>query len=806
MPPSLNQQMHDAVLTGNIPKVTQLLNGGFNVNTIIAGHSPITYAVMRKNNNIFLFLLERGADVSIDTLKWAVIKDMRDAITKIRQKGISANSVISERPLLTFAQSIAAATALLVPVEGSAKADLNATYVVGGDTRSMMDHYVGNYDHMPEKTALDIAEFLMKQGADPMPKSNLQYTILHAISDPDRNISNDKAFAIIDYVKENHKPLLNVEYKRYFYSSTPLGFACENKRNAIAEKFMKIPEVNINKGLPAPIYDCELSVFNKLLNRRDLDLSIECKKNFTDEDDPKVHIVNGFLDKVTNYDYDSDIPQTAVVFRKLLQRLAAEGKQQYMVEPFHDNDDYLPLEIAAEQDYPDLFKALLDLGAPTVKITDRMWENYEDGEYSDEIRAMFPARPAPPPPAAKPLWKGITQSDASMWRTIFDFEAPPGQKPPAYKYSFCPTCFKVTMAPEERKDGCLFVKHNCLDEARLYGGYVHMELWEKYKSKNPYNDRYYMEWCSVCGRVSKDHHHYPITYHAAPKPEPIKPSGGDYYTESHCKLYLGGGGWEEKVKRVRRMREMVKELLPQVGTITMEDAKKMIIEAMWDAPLFPMPAKEANIIAKKNFTNFPNTEFLRNVRPAAAAPAAFVAPNVLRSEANRANPALQPRLIENGVNAVGAADDVPVIQFRHRRQNGDINNHEDQFIGVDTFLGFIQNQVKMFGTDAFPRCYMWPECDAYLYPDEIQPFVPPELYEEYKRKFNEHFAPKNAPVAAAGAGAGMAGGAADGTADDEPLFMFAEEAECAVEPRRGGRRTLKKRNGVRKTRRRYIRK
>jgi hypothetical protein len=73
--------------------------------------------------------------------------------------------------------------------------------------------------------------------------------------------------------------------------------------------------------------------------------------------------------------------------------------------------------------------------------------------------------------------------------------------------------------------------------------------------------------------------------------------------------------------------------------------------------------------------------------------------------------------------------------------NGEINNHEGEYIGVDSLVGFLQASLPWTGADpSFGLCWNSAGgCTARLYPEEVQPFIPADLYTTYKDNFNRAF-------------------------------------------------------------------
>jgi hypothetical protein len=179
-----------------------------------------------------------------------------------------------------------------------------------------------------------------------------------------------------------------------------------------------------------------------------------------------------------------------------------------------------------------------------------------------------------------------------------------------------------------------------------------------------------------------------------------------------------------------------------------------------------------NLVGKKAWTN--TNKFPEN-RPNNA------------NEANAPNipaPAtlVMPTLSEKGFNSISMNDDIPVLQFHHETTGG--IDHSGSLIGVATLKNTLIEKVKNFGTEDFGFCIQYPDCKARLFPEEIKPYVPDELYNEYKKKFNRKF--KN-----------TSGGA------KVNFFGEASNAKCVV---KGGRRNTRKTRKARITRRKISKK
>lgn len=383
-----------------------------------------------------------------------------------------------------------------------------------------------------------------------------------------------------------------------------------------------------------------------------------------------------------------------------------------------------------------------------------------EGRYSPEMNALimerFPA-PAAAPVEPPKMWKGWTRGDLGKFDIVFDEHN-------AINYSICPFCFKLA----ERRDGCMYMYHNCLEEQRAKGGFVHKELYEKYKMTNQMNPHLnnMVWWCTVCNRPCKSHVHYDLLPPFVANPMVVRMDPGADPFGNDCRGANKGGGIPEKIARYRRAREYALELQGQVDQITEDEAMKQLIEEMWTAPIARYERRVEKIRQEGRF-NIPNVNFPPNVAPPAPANAPAnnaPAPNLLQPQANRNDPALRPELIE----APGLEDELMLeedigrgVKFHHRRPDGTIYHHENPLgrVGFEAWFGDDgMGMAKNFGHPRFGRCY-WPDCNAVWYPQEIEPFVdtaeeekflPREIFEIYKRNFNRHMPAKLAPGAVQG--------------------------------------------------------
>jgi hypothetical protein len=283
-------------------------------------------------------------------------------------------------------------------------------------------------------------------------------------------------------------------------------------------------------------------------------------------------------------------------------------------------------------------------------------------------------------------------------------------------------------------------------------------------------------WCTICGRHCFGHKHYQLSDYRNPVKELMKNKEGKEISghpfEKDCSKSNGGGGLSEKAARFRRIREFAMELEDEVGKIDEDEVLKELIEENWNAPLQRKPQVK-KILEKKEW-NIPHSKFKKAV--VENKKEENNAPNVLRPAANESDPELHP-LEQIGTDTLFGDEDVSVVQFRHREENGKINKHENDRIAIENLKEYIEKSVKEFGDSRFGYCYMYPDCKARLYPSELRGLISKELYEKYKKAFNKKFKV-------------MGGGSA------MSLFTEASDAQCVVS--RGRYKNTRKSKGSKK--------
>ena len=330
-------------------------------------------------------------------------------------------------------------------------------------------------------------------------------------------------------------------------------------------------------------------------------------------------------------------------------------------------------------------------------------------------------------PVKEELWKGSTQSDIEKY-DIF-FEQP-------YDYSCCPICLEYL----ERKEGCMYMSHNCASTTHYY----HKKLYDTFSYERFPGSPIRVEWCTICGRPTKEHKHYILSSANAPSKEmaALKPEiqarldRGDnqaFFDNANC-LGFGGGGTEEKAARFRRLREYALEIQEDVDKRSHEEVMKELIEEVFNAPL-ARSRKIKKILEDKRW-NINVKEFPENKKN--------VTKNNNKNYTNIPFEGTLPtKLDSKDHDCIIMADedegkeDNPTYHFHHSRNGG--LDHDGIFICQKDLSRAIEIANKEFGDIRFGKCW-FSQCQGTMHPEEIKTIVPDVLYEEYKKKFNKKMA------------------------------------------------------------------
>jgi len=315
------------------------------------------------------------------------------------------------------------------------------------------------------------------------------------------------------------------------------------------------------------------------------------------------------------------------------------------------------------------------------------------GQY--QIRTQVPVE-------GMSLWKGYSDSDVKLFNGIFTTRG--------NDISFCPVC----LAYSERQDGCMYMKHTCKMP-------FHVGLYNKYK-----NEQGQIGWCTLCGRVCLGHKHYQLNF---PEGAPVLISmlGSDPFA-TDCRT-SGGGGAEEKHRRVERLLNYACQLQEEVGKIPHLTAITELVEEVWKGASL-RDRTTLKKIEEKKFA-FPCT-FPEDERPVAE----VVYPPVPRPEGEAAPVEHASPPAECMSELEPTANGNPVVQFIHTQPDGSVRPHpENEWICGQ----HIEETLK--GSLFTGLCFVNPEeCKARLYPVELEGKVSAEYLASYTKLFNEKFA------------------------------------------------------------------
>jgi hypothetical protein len=551
---------------------------------------------------------------------------------------------------------------------------------------------------------------------------------------------------------------------RTLKGSTPLVFAVFHNKHPIVQRLIALgADVNLGGAKTIPIHMALGFELNEtgprtlyLIAYDLLEAGAILNDNLDFDLNAKTLRILDILDM-----YLSGIPVVNGVFADSvinLLRILIEKKPALIIDYWNlmQHEDPVPYEYITEAlaragDIP-LMRTALENGLILVH-PDKPVEGIhillaaEDGIFTPEMNELILefAPPPPPPPPPGQMWKGWTRGDLGKFDIIFDADN-------AHQFSICPVCFKFV----ERREGCMYMHHNCLQEKEVRGGFVHTQIYEKYSGADGE-----IWWCTVCGRICNGHTHYELLPPFIDRPTTVHPDHGANLFGNECLGANKGGGKPEKVARFRRAREYALELQGQIDQITEDRAMKELVEEMWVAPIARYERRAQQILQQGRF-NIPNTNFPPNVVAAANANANAPAPNVNRPQANRNDPALRPEVVQEAdMMNVMTMNDIPRgIKFHHRKPDGTLYHHEAPIgrPGFISWFGGDGGMARNFADARFGRCFDV-DCGAVLYPQELEPFVdtaeeekfiPRDLFETYKANFNRHMPARLAPRAAQG--------------------------------------------------------
>ena len=329
-------------------------------------------------------------------------------------------------------------------------------------------------------------------------------------------------------------------------------------------------------------------------------------------------------------------------------------------------------------------------------------------------------------PVIEEKWKGSSRSDIEKYDMLFE-------KP--YDWSCCPICLEYV----ERSDGCMYMSHDCAKTKHFY----HKKLYNAYVYNRFEEAPNKIEWCTICGRPTKEHKHYILSSANAPSKEfaPLNPkiqeqlNRGDnqaFFDNANC-MGFGGGGIEEKAARFRRLREYTLELQEDVNKKSFEDAMSELIEEVFNAPL--IRNRKIKKILEDKLWNINVKEFPENTRKNKNNANTNANANAQNIPFNGRLPTVvnegEPCIV--GFEEPGNEDN-KLYHFHHETVGG--LDHNGIYICKDDLAQAIEIANKEFGTERFGKCW-YSQCQGTLHPEEIKGIIPEVLYQDYRKKFNK---------------------------------------------------------------------
>lgn len=444
------------------------------------------------------------------------------------------------------------------------------------------------------------------------------------------------------------------------------------------------------------------------------------------------------------------------------------------IDPIND-EGKTPLMYAAIEGLASHVKVLVKLGADkTIKDTNRKTAL----DHAKEMLIVYPQDETAYTSiiqelggeiAPQELWKGYTKADAEFFNPILDNPSN------LDKHTICPFCLQYGVWGTS----CKYMYHTCRPELR------HERLYQLYKMRG--GD---VAWCAVCGRHCDEHGHYPLTNTTEttrPGLMPFRP-GADVYDAKSCPLE-GGGGPDEKIKRIDGLLRYICEVQEDVGKRSAKKVREELIEEAWKSASSRAPKTVREIRAAKKF-NIPCG--LPSTSGADSEETVDVMPNP--------NPLPIPHenaecIVELGIHEDGR----PVYEFQHVQPDGTIFNHRSEYVCAQDLEEVLRNAGGMED-----KCPLDLEnCKGKLHPDELKAIYgqDSEVFKEYRRRFNL----KN-----------KAGGRRKqsrrrtyrnkkfrGGADGTPIMSRMDDPQCLLVKKTAGRRSYKKKSkSKRSTRRR----
>lgn len=797
-----------AIQMEDLRKIEDLIkNKGVDVNVDVhMGDTPLVYAIEQDKYEAFKKLLELGADVNKPVPKQGIgdaPKDLTPLMVALTSEDDRFLNDLLQKGADVNAQNTEGLSALMLAYEietdkqiqfedvierlVQAGANLELDDVNGETVLSYAVRRAANYDgihwlellfagptppnvnHRSESGSTPLhdavrvnypegVDFLLEKGADPNIANNEGFPPLFIAVAED--VSDDPTDMVKSLLSKGAKTEFVQTNTNYTWSI--LTTAMNQNKAEAAYELLDVPDINVN--IPDPSDN----------GSENTPLMLAISEDYV------VEFVQRLLDKGANVNARNAYEETALTMAvsdaKMdinIVRLLLDKGADIITQ---DENGWTPLILATMNSHVEVVKLLLERGA-NKEIKDKVGKTALDHATetgNDELIELLGGEVA-----SGEMWNGFTASDAQFFDAIVENEDAMNKK------SICPFCLQYIEWGEVVKTACKYLAHKCDPSLR------HERLYNLYKNKD--GD---VKWCAVCGRHCYGHGHFPLTdtkETVRPNLLPYKP-GADSYKASSCPLE-GGGGPDEKIRRVDGLLRYICEVQDEAGKRPAKKVRDELIEEAWKAASSRIPKTVQDIKTGLKFKSYCDL------------PTSLAGSEEVSRDIPNINP--EPIKHENAecVIEMDVHDDGrPVYEFRHvqpgAKPGDEPFSHNGQYICGPDLEGVLKNAGGQED-----KCPIDPEnCKGKLHPDEVK-FVlgeESEAYKDYRRRFNE----KN-----------KVGGKRRkqsrrrtyrnkkfrGGVDAPPIMSKMEDVQCAMpEKKTAGRRTF--RNKMRATRkRRYTR-
>ncbi len=682
--------LYGASQNGHTKVLEKLIAYGADVNKARTdiGATPLYVASQNGHTNVVEKLIGSGADVNKERtdngatpLYTACEMGHTNIVEKLIAAGADVNKEITDN----------GATPLYVASQNGYTNVVEKLIAAGADVnKERTDNGASPLYVASQKGHTKIVEKLISAGADVNTETKTGTTPLYVAS------QNGHTEVIKVLVSDSRT---DINKARNDTGETPLYVAIELLYEEISEILISSPRIDVNKAKldgTTPLFLASQSALTSMVEKLVAAGADINKSRNTGSSPLYIASSNGYTD--------------------IVEILIAAGAD--INKP--RNDGTTPLYMACKKDHISVVKLLLN--QPTIDKTRAI---QEANSFSEEITKLLISEQEQEEKGE--LWQGWTRSDVVHMNEIFN-------KTTATNISLCPICLKTTT----RDTGCMHMTHNC----KALPGFYHKRLYDLYKSDNK------IHWCTICGRIGygigSHFEHYKLGLAKDGKPGTHGPT---QVFDKSCTTRSGGGGIKEKLMRFQRVREIALKLnKPRyINKISEKEAKEILVEAMWDAPLIANP--DIDEMLETSSWNISVNAFLENAKKESDA---SQAPNV-PTPPTHLDPIVHPEETEEFQNST-IVSDKNIIQFRHE---GNMHDKEGQQISRDGFAHWLQSVGVNPADEGHLKCWAFHEegdnkCSVKLYPREVRialglAEVPEEgenteyrkWYELYRKKFNE---------------------------------------------------------------------